>query len=137
MPQRTAGPLQNGKHTQLELELVRRKITNKTLAARLGVSGTTMTRMLHGRSAVSPSQRQRIANLLGVSRQQVSLWLAQNYEEEEWLCARRAVAVELAQTPNAKTQAALRWTPGSREKWLEVSAKRNRRLRAKRKEATP
>jgi len=57
-------------------------ISGRELASKLGVAGSTLSRVLKGSSAVSPEMALRLSKALGRSPES---WLAMQYQRDLWL----------------------------------------------------
>jgi addiction module HigA family antidote len=61
-------------------------LSGRELANRLGVAGSTLSRVLKGVSAVSPEMALRLSKVLGRSPES---WLAMQYQYDLWLARQR------------------------------------------------
>jgi len=75
-------------------------ITGRELASKLGVSASTLNRVLTGKSGVSPEMALRLAKCLGRSAES---WLAMQHNHDLWQAKQR---VDLSDVERLKLSAA-------------------------------
>jgi addiction module HigA family antidote len=70
----------------IEVYLKPNGLSGRELANRLGVAGSTLSRVLKGVSSVSPEMALRLSKALGRSPES---WLAMQYQYDLWLARQR------------------------------------------------
>lgn len=76
------------------------RITGRELAARLGVSPSTLNRVLTGKSGISPEMALRLSKCLGRSAES---WLAMQHSYDLWQARKR---IDLSDVEQLKSGAA-------------------------------